>query len=142
MITEKNILSDSYRRPDTGILFLRLFIGGIVLMHNVGKLQTYNEIIDSYPAMLFGSSAVTFTVFSICETMFAVMIMCGFQVRFAAFVMALGMFLSLFADGSDGTGASATLQFVYMGIYIFFVLAGGGKYSFDYYMSGANKVSY
>ena len=100
-------------------------------MHNVGKLQTYNEIIDSYPALLFGSSPATFAIFSICETLFAVMIMCGFMVRFAAFVMALGMFLSLFVVMPSHDPSMTTLQFVYMGIYIFFVIAGGGRYAFD-----------
>jgi len=45
--------------------------------------------------------------------------------------MALGMFLSLFVVMPSHDTSMTTLQFVYMGIYIFFVIGGGGRYSFD-----------
>lgn len=113
------------------LLFLRLFTGGIVLMHNIGKLQDYNEIIDSYPALLFDSPQVTFVVFSILESLFATMIILGCKLRFASFIMALGMFLSIFVVLPTRGMTAGVLQFVYMGIYIFFVLSGAGRYAFD-----------
>ena len=119
------------RRKDISLLYLRLFIGGVVLLHNIGKLQTYNEIINGYPALLFDSPTLTFAVFSIIEVAFAMMIMCGLWVRFASFLMALGMFLSIFVVVPTAGMTAGTLQFIYMGIYIFFVIAGGGRYAFD-----------
>lgn len=119
------------RDIDVAILFLRLFTGGIVLLHNIGKLQDYNEIIDSYPALLFNSPQVTFAVFSILECLFAVMIIMGIKMRFAAFIMSLGMFLSIFTALATKNMTASVLQFVYMGIYIFFVLSGSGRYAFD-----------
>ena len=119
------------RRKDISLLYLRLFIGGVVLLHNIGKLQTYNEIINGYPALLFDSPTLTFAVFSIIEVAFAMMIMCGLWVRFASFLMALGMFLSIFVVVPTAGMTAGTLQFIYMGIYIFFVIAGGGRYAMD-----------
>ena len=119
------------RRKDISLLYLRLFIGGVVLLHNIGKLQTYNEIINGYPALLFDSPTLTFAVFSIIEVAFAMMIMCGLWVRFASFLMALGMFLSIFVVVPTAGMTAGTLQFIYMGIYIFFVIAGGGRYALD-----------
>ena len=119
------------RRKDISLLYLRLFIGGVVLLHNVGKLQTYNEIINGYPALLFDSPTLTFAVFSIIEVAFAMMIMCGLWVRFSSFIMALGMFLSIFVVVPTAGMTAGTLQFIYMGIYIFFVIAGGGRYAMD-----------
>lgn len=121
----------SMRDTDAALLFLRLFIGGIVLLHNIGKLQDYDEIIDSYPALLFDSPQVTFTAFSILECLFAVMIITGFKVRFAAFIMSLGMFLSIFVALATKGMTASVLQFVYMGIYIFFVISGAGRYAID-----------
>ena len=102
-----------------------------MLLHNIGKMQTYNEIIEGYPALLFDSPTLTFAVFSITEVAFAMMIMCGLWVRFASFLMALGMFLSIFVVVPTAGMTAGTLQFVYMGIYIFFVIAGGGRYALD-----------
>ena len=116
---------------DIALLYLRLFVGGVVLLHNVGKLQTYNEIIEGYPALLFDSPTLTFAVFSILEVAFAMMIMCGLWVRFSSFLMALGMFLSIFVVVPTAGMTAGTLQFIYMGIYIFFVIAGGGRYAMD-----------
>ncbi len=119
------------RRTDIALLFLRLFIGGVVLLHNIGKMQTYNEIIEGFPALLFDSPTLTFAVFTIAEVAFAMLIMCGLWVRFAAFLMALGMFLSIFVVVPTAGMTAGTLQFIYMGIYIFFVIAGGGAYALD-----------
>ena len=102
------------RRMDIALLYLRLFVGGVVLLHNVGKLQTYNEIIEGYPALLFDSPTLTFAVFSILEVAFAMMIMCGLWVRFSSFLMALGMFLSIFVVVPTAGMTAGTLQFIYM----------------------------
>ena len=126
-----NPIAVQHRRTDFALLYLRLFIGGVVLLHNIGKLQTYNEIIDGYPALLFDSPTLTFAVFSILEVAFAMLIMCGLWVRFSSFLMALGMFLSIFVVVPTAGMTAGALQFVYMGIYIFFVIAGGGRYALD-----------
>ena len=126
-----NPIAVRYRRVDAALLYLRLFIGGVVLLHNIGKMQTYNEIIGGFPALIFDSPTVTFAVFTIVEVAFAMMIMCGLWVRFASFLMALGMFLSIFVVVPTSGMTAGTLQFIYMGIYIFFVIAGGGRYALD-----------
>ena len=126
-----NPIAVRYRRVDAALLYLRLFIGGVVLLHNIGKMQTYNEIIEGFPALIFDSPTVTFAVFTIVEVAFAMMIMCGLWVRFASFLMALGMFLSIFVVVPTSGMTAGTLQFIYMGIYIFFVIAGGGRSALD-----------
>ncbi len=126
-----NPIAIRYRRVDAALLYLRLFIGGVVLLHNIGKLQTYNEIINTFPALIFDSPTVTFAVFTIAEVAFAMLIMCGLWIRFASFLMALGMFLSIFVVVPTSGMTAGTLQFIYMGIYIFFVIAGGGRYALD-----------
>ena len=41
---------ENHKGSDWAILYLRLFIGTIILLHNVGKMQAYNEIINYYPS--------------------------------------------------------------------------------------------
>ena len=50
----------SHEGADWAILYLRLFIGTIILLHNVGKMQAYNEIINYYPSWgIFGSAFIS-----------------------------------------------------------------------------------
>ena len=132
---------NSMHRLDIALLYLRLFIGGVVLLHNVGKMQTYNEIIDGYPALLFDSPTLTFGLFTIAEVAFAMLIMCGLWVRFASFFMALGMFLSIFVVVPTAGMTAGTLQFIYMGIYIFLLITGGGSYALDSLLWRRKKLS-
>ena len=142
MIRKSRVLGTSLMRTmDVALLYLRLFMGGVVLLHNVGKMQTYNEIIEGFPALLFDSPTLTFGAFTVAEVAFAMMIMCGLWVRFAAFMMALGMFLSIFVVVPTSGMTAGTLQFVYMGIYIFFVISGGGRYALDSLLWVRKRVS-
>lgn len=117
---------EQYRCMDWAVLYLRLFIGGVMLFHNIGKMQDYNEIVNSYPSLpLLGSSGV-FVIAAVAEVLLSVLIMMGVWVRFSAFLMALGLGFMFAA----GLGAGE-LEFVYLGIYVFLIISGGGIYAFD-----------
>ena len=116
-----------YRCMDWAVLYMRLFAGAMMLFHNIGKIQTYNEIIDSYPTVLNIGPAVVFAVVSVAEVLLAVLIIMGLWVRKAAFVMALGILL-MFVRGGFGAGEP---EFVWLGIYVFLIVSGGGFYGFD-----------
>ena len=73
------------------MLYLRLFLGGVILLYNIGNIQDYNEIIDSYPSLLFLGNTVSFGVVTVVEVVAALLLMIGFRVRFAAVAVALGL---------------------------------------------------
>lgn len=116
---------EQYRCMDWAVLYLRLFIGGIMLFHNIGKMQDYNEIINSYPSLLYIDSSAVFVIVTIAEVLLSALIMMGLWVRFSAFLMALGL-VFMFAAGLAGE-----VEFVCLGIYVFLVVSGGGIYAFD-----------
>ena len=35
------------RHMDWAVLYMRLFAGGMMFFHNIGKIQDYNEIVNS-----------------------------------------------------------------------------------------------
>jgi len=116
---------------DWALLFLRLFIGGMLVMHNIGKLQTYNAIIDTYPAFPGLGRAATFVAVSLAECICAAMIMTGFMLRTAACIMAgVAAAASAAAMGTSAVGPAGE-WFLYAGIYVFLLLAGGGRLGFD-----------
>ena len=116
-----------YRCMDWAVLYMRLFTGAMMLFHNIGKIQNYNEIIDSYPALLHIGPAAVFVIVTVVEVLLAVLIIMGVRVRAAAFVMALGILL-MFVWGGFGAGEP---EFVWLGIYVFLIVSGGGLYGFD-----------
>lgn len=133
MKTAKNISTKQHLRSDVAILFLRLFIGGVMLLHIVGKMQSYDNILLTYHRILGLDAATSFAVITILEGLFAAMIILGVATRFASammlIVVAMSIAEALLNDTPDV--ATAKLNFVYMGIYITLLISGGGRYAFN-----------
>lgn len=118
---------EQYRCMDWAVLFLRLFTGAMLLLHNIGKIQNYNEIITSYPSILGIDNAATFVVVTVLEAVLAVLLILGLWVRLSAFVLVLGLLLLFAWKGLVATEA----DFVWLGVYVTLVVSGGGIYAFD-----------
>lgn len=119
---------------DWAVLYLRLFLGSVMLFHNIGKIQNYNELINSYPSLLYIDNNAVFVIATVTEVLFSVLIMMGVWVRLSASVLAavqLGMLIA-------GSGIDE-LQFVLMGVYVFLIVSGGGLYGFDTFMHPARS---
>ena len=112
-----------YRRMDWAVFYMRLFTGAMMLFHNIGKIQNYNEIIGSYPALLHIEPAAVFVIVTVVEVLLAVLIIMGLWVRPAAFLMAAGILL----------------MFVWGGVYVFLIISGGGFYGFDTAIAAAGR---
>lgn len=128
-----------YRFIDRAILFLRLFVGVLISLHIIDKLQTYNFVLTGYPALLFESSWATFVIFTFLEAMFAVMLILGYATRFAAFIMALGMFVEIFIVYTSLGWLGVERQILYIGIYVTLLLSGGGRYALESHFDRKRK---
>ena len=133
------LLMREYRLIDRAILFLRLFVGVLIALHIINKLQTYNFVLTGYPALLFESSWATFVIFTTLEAIFAVMIIVGFGTRFAAFIMAMGMFVEIFLIFSTLGWLGVERQILYIGIYVTLVMSGSGRYGIEAYIDRRRK---
>lgn len=133
------LLAREYRFMDRAILFLRLFVGVLIALHIIDKLQTYNFVLTGYPALLFESSWATFVIFTTLEALFAVMIIVGFGTRFAAFIMAMGMFVEIFLIFSTLGWLGVERQILYIGIYVTLVMSGSGRYGVESYLDRRRK---
>lgn len=120
---------EQYECMDWAVLYMRLFAGGMLLFHNIGKMQDYNEIINSYPAILHINNAAVFVIVAVLEVVLATLLILGLWVRTAAAVLVAGMLLLLFWSGFG------ELEFVWLGIYLFLIISGGGIYAFDEMMT-------
>ena len=112
---------------DWAVLYMRLFAGGMMFFHNIGIIQDYNEIVNSYPSFAFAGSPAVFVIVSLVEVVLATLIIMGLWVRASAIVMAAGI-LGVLLWGAPGFG---TLAFTWLGVYVFLAMSGGGLYAFD-----------
>ena len=133
------LLAREYRFMDRAILFLRLFVGVLIALHIIDKLQTYNFVLTGYPALLFESSWATFVIFTLLEALFAVMLVLGWGTRFAAFIMALGMFVEIFIIYPSLGWLGVERQILYIGIYITLVVSGSGRYGLESHIDRKRK---
>lgn len=116
-----------YRCMDWAVLYMRLFAGGVMLFHNIGKMQQYDQIIGAYPSILFFSPTTVFVAIAVAEALLSVLIILGLWVRAAALVLSLGIGAMIVWNGC----AEATRDFLWLGIYVFLILSGSGLYGFD-----------
>lgn len=93
-----------------------------MFFHNIGKIQDYNEIVNSYPSFAFAGSPAVFVIVSLVEVVLATLIIMGLWVRASAIVMAAGI-LGVLLWGAPGFG---TLAFTWLGVYVFLAMSGGG----------------
>lgn len=114
-----------YANPDGAILLLRFFAGASILFYNIGKIQDYNELIGSYPALLSISPAVVFTLAALFETSLATLLLLGIRVRWVAAILAIGVLIRGFITGQ---GVS-TADFAWAGIFLLLTLAGSGTFA-------------
>lgn len=111
---------------DWAVLYMRLFAGGMMFFHNIGKIQDYNEIVNSYPSFAFAGSPAVFVIVSLVEVVLATLIIMGLWVRASAIVMAAGI-LGCCSGAPGFQDAGIHLA----GVYVFLAMSGGGLYAFD-----------
>ena len=116
---------------DSAILFMRIFIGAMMLTHGIGKIQNYNAIVNSFPDPLGIGSAASFTLITLTEMGCSVLIIMGLFTRLATLPLIFGMYVATFIAFPEKTFAEGELSFVYMGIYIMLLVSGGGRYALD-----------
>lgn len=126
------------RAADWALFYLRMFLGGATLLHNADKIHGYNEIIDSYPALLHVNSVATFLFVMLIEVSMALLLIVGFRVRFAAALLAGMSFVALIYTLPAENMERIERLFLMFGILLAPVIGGGGAWSLDGLRAGRN----
>lgn len=131
---EKNTkqIQHSPKSCSAGILFLRIFIGAVMLLHIIGKMQTYDNLVLTYNNFLGLNSATSLILSIVVEGALAVMIIIGTATRLAAMLMIVATCITLIESILTGsiTMMATKIEFLYLGIYLTLAISGGGMYAF------------
>ncbi|MBQ8774200.1 MAG: DoxX family protein [Muribaculaceae bacterium] len=126
-------------------LFLRLFVGVMFMQFGIRHLMQYDELCHSFPAILGMSHSCSLTLMIVIEIVCSLFIMVGFLTRIAVLPPIISMFIAeyyilhdiipdIFPHSIQDT-QPGFLPIMFIGIYLFLILAGPGKISLDYFIS-------
>lgn len=137
------IRTTGYSYTNMGRLFLRLFVGIMMLQFGVRQLMDYESALASFPELWGLSPEVGLCTMICIEIGCSVFIMFGFLTRLMCSFPLLAMVIAEIYLLSKGHVASHLLTWdqlgylpvMFIGIYFFIMLVGPGKISVDYFLS-------
>lgn len=126
-----------------GRLFLRLFVGIMMMQFGVRQLMKYDQALESFPDFLGMNPEFALIVMICIEIGCSIFIMFGFLTRLMALFPLLAMVCAEAHILSSGHISSYLLTWdqlgylpvMFIGIYFFIILVGPGKISVDYFLS-------
>ena len=121
------------KRCSVAILFLRLFIGAMMLLHIIGKMQSYDNLVLEYNSFLGLSRSTSLALSIIVEGVLAAMIIIGMGTRMAAMLMIVATCVSLTEDFllAEISMDVIKIEILYLGVFITLTISGGGTYAFN-----------
>lgn len=115
-----------------GILFLRICAGGAMLVHGIPKLQTLLQggEIKFFDFLGLGPTlSLVLTVFA--EVVCAVLLIIGVVTRWASIPLIITMLVAAFMVHLNDPYSTKEMSLLYLVLFIFFLIVGGGKFSID-----------
>lgn len=117
---------------DLGLLILRLGAGGSMLFaHGLQKLLGYSEMSAKFPDPIGLGSELSLILAIFAEFLCSALVMLGLVTRLAALPVCATMFVAAFLVHADDPFAKKELALLYLVVFVFLALAGGGSFSLD-----------
>ncbi|MCM1163027.1 MAG: DoxX family protein [Muribaculaceae bacterium] len=134
-----------YTYTNLGRLFMRLFVGIMMLQFGIRHMVHYEELCLTFPTVFSLSPTTSLILMIVIETVCSLLIMVGFLTRLstlpligamcaAEYYILHDMVPNLPVYGLDSTDPGY-LPIMFIGIYLWMLIAGPGKISLDYFIS-------
>ncbi len=138
------IKTTGYSYTNMGRLFLRLFVGIMMMQFGVRQWIHFDEGVEYFPQFLFLDSSESLGLMIIIEILCSLFIMAGFLTRLMTLPPFFSMCVAEYYLLNDFTTQESYLlnwwqvgylPIMFLGIYFFIMLVGPGKISVDYFLS-------
>ena len=116
------------------ILFLRIFVGVMMLTHAFEKIENFDIIAMTFPTPFEMNSWMDLTLITIAELACSLFLILGIFTRIAALILMFGMITAAFFTFSVFVFKESELAIMYLGIYITLFITGGGDFVLDRYI--------
>ena len=135
--------STGYSYTNLGRLFLRLFVGVMLMQFGIRQICQIDSVREVFPSIMGMGSEATLIVMICIEIVCSAFIMFGFLTRlmiippFVAMILAEYNLLhaSTVSPYLIGYHQPGYVPVMFLGIYFFILLVGPGKISVDYFLS-------
>ena len=126
-----------YTYSNLARLFMRLFVGIMFLQFGIRHLMTFSTLRYTFPSVLGWSSETSLIVMITIELVCSLFIMVGFLTRLAVIPPVISMIIAEYYLLHDLLSSTQPgyLPIMFIGIFLFLLLAGPGKISLDYFIS-------
>lgn len=138
------VKTTGYSYTHLGRLFLRLFVGLMLMQFGIRQWMHFPEVVVSFPEVMGISPSVGLTALIAVEVVCSLFIMVGFITR----IMIIPPFIAMvIAEHHILNEVAMTVPYelsweqpgyvpiLFLGIYFFLLLVGPGKISIDYFLS-------
>lgn len=138
------IKTTGYSYTHMGRMFLRLFVGVMLMQFGIRQWCTFDDIVNTFPAVLGMSSQASLVSMITIELVCSFFIMIGFLTRLMTLPPFIAMIVAEVWQLSHLTtepsymltwSQPSYLPMMFLGIYFFILLVGPGKISCDYFLS-------
>ena len=115
-------------------VILRVLIALLILRHGYHKLTHFSDISGNFPDPIGLGSQLSLGLVVASEFFGALFLLFGVFTRWASFSLFFTLFIAAFVVHGSDPFAKKELAVLYVVIFLFFTLAGGGYYSVDSYL--------
>ncbi|MDE7413705.1 MAG: DoxX family protein [Muribaculaceae bacterium] len=137
------IRTTGYSYTNMGRLFLRLFVGIMMMQFGIRQISSFSEAVATFPEFLGIPSETGLILMLIIEIGCSLFIMFGLLTRLMSLFPLLAMVAAEYHILSSGHLTPYLLTWeqlgylpvMFIGIYFFIMLVGPGKISVDYFLS-------
>ncbi len=116
-------------------LFLRLFIGIMMLRHGIEKIENFSSLEPTFFDPIGLGSKWSLIMIILCEAGCSCLILLGLFTRLATLPLIFSMTIAAFFVFPEVKMSTVELPLMYMGIYVAILILGPGKYSADQMIS-------
>src|SRR4051812_47970206 len=118
---------------DVALLIARIGIAGLMLTHGLPKLvMLLSGAPVQFPAVMGLSAELSLTLAVFAEVFCSIFLLLGLATRLAVIPLATNMLVAVFVIHAGDSLAVKEPAMLYALAYIVLLVAGGGRYSFDY----------
>ncbi len=138
------VWSTGYSYPNLGRLFLRLFVGLMLLQFGVRQITHFDAVAPAFPSVLGMGAEASLVVLIVIEILCSIFIMFGFLTRLMVIPPFIAMIIAEYHLLNDIVNTisydisweqQGYLPVMFLGIYFFLLIVGPGKISVDYFLS-------
>lgn len=145
IVTRQFLRFTGYTYSNLARLFMRLFVGVMFMQFGIRHLVKFDILSSTFPSVLGMGHETCLILMIIIEILCSLMIMLGLLTRLATIPPILSMLLAEYYIVHDMLGEATIsgldsvdpgyLPIMFIGIYLFILLAGPGRISLDYFIA-------